>query len=228
MHGDDEPYGSVQRVENFDKWPRRPRLTDVVGIMNRAATEDVRSSAWPVISAVLHTRRAPTARDAQVLALLDDWVRRDAPRSDVDNDGVFDEAGPAIMDTVFTPLVRAVMAPVFSSPQLLAALDDVRGLGSLSGASWADKDLRRLLGRPERGPFRLRYCGNGRLAACRASLWTALHEAVDEAAATLGADPAAWRSPAARIRFTPGLIPNTIPFTNRPTFQQVLELQRYP
>ena len=41
-----------------------------------------------------------------------------------------------------------------------------------------------------------------------------------------GADPGAWRGPAARIGFTPGLIPNTIPFTNRPTFQQVLEFQR--
>src|SRR4051794_4021943 len=36
MHGDDEPYGSVQRVELFDKWPRRPRITDVASIMNRA------------------------------------------------------------------------------------------------------------------------------------------------------------------------------------------------
>ena len=37
MHGDDEPYGSVQRVENFDKWPAKLVITDNVGITNRAA-----------------------------------------------------------------------------------------------------------------------------------------------------------------------------------------------
>jgi acyl-homoserine lactone acylase PvdQ len=226
MHGDDEPYGSVQRVENFDKFPRRVRLTDVVGIMNRAATEDVRSSAWPVVSAVLRSGRAPNARAAQVVRLLDDWVRRDAPRLDVNNDRLYDEAGPEVMDTVFRPLVEAVMRPVLVG-DLLEDVDDVRGLGSLSGASYVDKDLRRLLRRPERGTFNLRYCGNGSLAACRASLWSALSTAIAEGAAENGPDPAAWRGTAARIAFTPGLIPNTIPFTNRPTFQQVLEFQRH-
>jgi Xaa-Pro aminopeptidase len=84
MHGDDEPYGSVQRVENFDKWPAKPVITDNVGIMNRAATEDVRASAWPVISRALRRGDAPSARDQQVLDILDDWVDRDAPRIDVD------------------------------------------------------------------------------------------------------------------------------------------------
>ena len=34
----------------------RPRITDDVGIMNRAATEDVRSPVWPVVSQVLARR----------------------------------------------------------------------------------------------------------------------------------------------------------------------------
>ena len=37
-------------------------------------------------------------------------------------------------------------------------------------------------------------------------------------------DPSAWRSAAQRTGFVPGLLPNTIRSTNRPTFQQVLEL----
>ncbi len=53
MHGDDEPYGSVQRVEMFDRWPASAVITDNVGIMNRAATEDVRSPVWPIVSRVL-------------------------------------------------------------------------------------------------------------------------------------------------------------------------------
>ncbi len=44
MHGDDEPYGSAQRVELFDRFPAKVSLPEVVSVMNRAATEDVRST----------------------------------------------------------------------------------------------------------------------------------------------------------------------------------------
>ena len=91
MHGDDEPYGSVTASSCSTEWPGTPWLTDVVGVMNRAATEDVRSPVWPVVSrgAAAARRRAPATQ--QVVDLLDDWVRRDAPRLDADNDGLYDE-----------------------------------------------------------------------------------------------------------------------------------------
>ena len=161
MHGDDEPYGSVQHVELFDKFPATPRLPDVVSVMNRAATEDDRSLVWPVVSKVLHGTAAPNALDKQVVDILDDWVRRDAPRLDADNDGNYDEPGPAIIDTVWTPIVETVMRPVFGS--LLDDLNDVRNLGTPDGQSYVDKDLRTLLGRKVRGKFHLRYCGKGNL-----------------------------------------------------------------
>ncbi len=222
MHGDDEPYGSVQRVELFDRFPAEPRLADVAGIMNRAATEDVRSPVWPVVSRVLRTGPAPSTRDQAAVDLLDDWVERDAPRLDADNDGLYDEAGPAIMDATWRPVAEAVMGPVFGD--LLDDLNTVRGLGGLSGESYVDKDLRTLLGDSVRGRFNLRYCGNGSLDECRASLWAAVAQAADGLAATLGPDPAQWRTTAARTSFAPGLISDTMRATNRPTFQQVLEL----
>jgi acyl-homoserine lactone acylase PvdQ len=226
MHGDDEPYGSVHRVELFDGFPRHARLTDFVGIMNRAATEDNRSPVWPVVSRVLRSGPAPSARDEQVVNLLDDWVRRDAPRLDVNGDGLYDEAGPAIMDAAWRPIADAVMAPVFGD--LVDDLHAVRGLSGLSGESYVDKDLRALLGDEVRGRFNLSYCGGGSLGQCRASLWEAIHQAADGLATELGqADPAKWLKPAARTGFVPGLLPNTFPATNRPTFQQVLELQRH-
>jgi hypothetical protein len=225
MHGDDEPYGSVHRVELFNGFPRRPRLADVVGSMNRAATEDVRSPVWPVVSAVLRRGPAPSARDRQVVEILDDWVRRDAPRLDADGDGLYDEAGPALMDAVWRPIADAVMRPVFGD--LLGDLDDVRGLGGPSGQSYVDKDLRTLLRRPVRGRFNLRYCGRGSLVACRSALWAAVGQAADGLAALFGnPDPATWRATAARTRFAPGLIANTFRATNRPVYQQVLELRR--
>jgi acyl-homoserine lactone acylase PvdQ len=224
MHGDDEPYGSVQRVEMFDQWPKKARITDNVGIMNRAATEDVRSPVWPVVSKVLHGGPAPNARAQQVVDLLDDWVSRDAPRLDADLDGTWDEAGPTIMDNTWRPIAEAVMAPRFGD--LLDNLNDVRNLGSLSGESYVDKDLRTQLGEKVKGKYNLRYCGNGDLDACRASLWDAIDASAAELAADFGSDdPASWRGDASTTGFVPGLLPDRFPTTNRPTFQQVLEFQ---
>jgi hypothetical protein len=184
----------------------------------------VRSPVWPVIRKVLAKGTAPNARDEQVAALLDDWVRRDAPRLDADGDGRYDDAGPTIMDRLWRPLADAVMTPVFGD--LLPNLNAVRGLGGLSGESYVDKDLRTLLGEKVQGKFHVRYCGGGVLATCRASLWAALDGVANTLAAEQGLDPAVWRSTASRIGFIPGLIPNTMRTTNRPTFQQVLEFQR--
>src|SRR5262249_19533380 len=172
MHGDDEPYGSVQRVEMFNRWPAKAVITDNVGIMNRAATQDVRSPVWPVVSRVLHTTAAPTPRDQEVLDILDDWVNRDAPRLDADNDTFYDEAGPTIMDALWRPIANAVMSPVFGS--LIPNLDNVRSLGGLEGESYVDKDLRTLLGDPVVGRFNLSYCGLGSMTACSNALWQAI------------------------------------------------------
>jgi len=224
MHGDDEPYGSVQRVELFDKVPAKTALTNIVGTMNRAATEDVRSPAWPWVSRVLATGKAPNARAAQVKAILDGWVARDAPRLDANDDGTFDEAGPTIMDALWEPMAKTVMRPRFG--RLLGQLNDVRSLGSLSGVSYVDKDLRTLLGRRVQGKFSLRYCGKGKLSTCRASLWKTLDGTAATLAARLGPDPTKWLKPGDRRGFVPGLITNTMRTTNRPTFQQVLEFDR--
>ncbi|MEZ5570968.1 MAG: penicillin acylase family protein [Halioglobus sp.] len=226
MHGDGEPYGSVHRVELFDKFPDKVELAGVVGVMNRSATEDVRSPAWPVISEVLHGSDAPSPLAAQVVELVDAWVADDAPRLDADDDGYYDDAGPAIMDALFKPLAEAVMRPVFGD--LTAALDKIRDLGdgvasSPDGASYVDKDLRTLLGKDVKGKFHLSYCGNGNLDDCRTSLWAVVEEVSQQLADERGNDPTTWLRTGARTGFAPGLIPNTFRATNRPTFQQVLQ-----
>ena len=59
---------------------------------------------------------------------------------------------------------------------------------------------------------------------CRAALWAALDAAGAELVAAQGADPSAWRADATkeRIRFTSGILADTMRWTNRPTFQQVM------
>ena len=54
-------------------------------------------------------------------------------------------------------------------------------------------------------------------------MWAAIQAGAEQLAATQGSDPTAWRSPAARIIFDPGLISYTMRWTNRSTFQQVIE-----
>ncbi len=222
MHGDDSEFGSVHRVELFDGLDRRTTLAEVVGVMNRAATEDTRSPAWPVVSQVLHGGSAPSPLAREVVDLLDDWVRRDAPRLDADDDGNYDDAGPTIMDAVWEPIAEEVMRPVFG--ELTDDLDRMRDLNGLAGASFVDKDLRTLLPGGVKGRFELRYCGGGSLDSCRAALWGVIDRVATDLASTRGPNPHQWLKTARRTGFAPGLIPDTIRATNRPTFQQVLEL----
>jgi len=221
MHGDNRPYGSVHRVELFDQWPQQVDLAGVVGVMNRSATEDVRSPVWPVISEVLRGADAPNALAGEVVDLLDAWVEDDAPRLDSDDDGDYNSAGPTIFDALFEPLVTAAMQPVFGDAT--QALDNRRNLSGNNGASLLDKDLRSLLGKPVMGPFNLSYCGAGDLEACRDSLWEVVDAVSADLASTRGNDPSIWLKEGARSRFAPNLIPDSFRATNRPTFQQVLE-----
>jgi acyl-homoserine lactone acylase PvdQ len=218
MHGDDNLYGSVHRVEGFDQWPDGVDLAGVVGVMNRSATEHEVSTLWPVVSEVLAGGEAPSTLAAEVVDILDGWVADDAPLLDADEDGDYDHPGAAIYQALLVPVVVAVAEPVLGAA--FAGQVQFRGIG---GGSLADKDLRTLLGQDVDGPFEVSYCGAGDLGACRASLWSAVAETADALATTYGDDPIAWRLEGERTTFTPELIPDDFRMTNRPTFQQVLE-----
>jgi hypothetical protein len=136
------------------------------------------------------------------------------------------------MDAAWPRLADAVMGPVLGHlVDRLAALhgrsDDAGSGGSSYISGWygyVDKDLRTLLGREVRGPYSRRYCGAGVLATCRAALWRALDAAAAELEQKQGPAPSAWRADATaeRIQFTSGVLPDTMRWTNRPTFQQLM------
>jgi hypothetical protein len=90
---------------------------------------------------------------------------------------------------------------------------------------YVSKDLRTELGMPVRGRYSREYCGNGSLRACRRSLWAAIQAAANKLEASQGSNPQNWHSSATaeRITFAPGLISFTMRWTNRSTFQQVIE-----
>ena len=229
-------YGSVHRVELLTAaiaGGEKHTLASVAAAMNKAATQDLRATdVWPAIRVVLRTGTAPSARAEAAAALLDVWRAAGASRVDRDLDGKIDDAGAAVMDAAWPRLANAVMAPVLGPlvdrlARLQRRSNDAGPGGSSYIAGWygyVDKDLRTLLGQQVRGPFSRRYCGAGVLATCREALWAALDAAAAELEAAQGPAPSTWRADATaeRIRFTSGVLPDTMRWTNRPTFQQLM------
>lgn len=234
-------YGSLQRVQMLMRGlaaKRRHSPASVVAAMNVAASEDFRGTmVLPSISAVLAGTIPPGPRDAQMLAILEAWQAHGASRLDFDGDGRIDDPGAAIMDAAWPKIARAVMSPVLGATlptfeKLLPIDDKANDQGSSFDTGWygyIDKDLRSLLGHSVLGPFQNQYCGHGALAACQTALWSAIHAAGNELQAAQGPDPAAWRADAnpERIRFSGGLLADTMRWTNRGTFQQVMSFFRH-
>jgi hypothetical protein len=167
--------------------------------------------------------------------IVNAWRAAGGSRLDRDIDGKVDHPGAAIMDAAWPLIARAVMRPVLGDlverlAQLHIVSDDANSQGSAYIAGWygyVDKDLRTQLGRTVRSPYSTRYCGGGDLDACRASLWDAIAQASAALETKQGSDLAAWRADARaeRIDFTTGLLRDTLAWTNRPTFQQVMSFK---
>ena len=173
---------------------------------------------------------APSPRDQKLLDILDAWSNAGSSRLDKDLDGKIDDPGAAIMDAAWPKIADAVLSPVIGPltgelATLVPRNNQANSGGSAYAAGWYGyvwKDLRSLLGQQVDGPYSTRYCGRGTLQACQASLWAALDSAGNDLAAAQGQDPSAWRADATGERITFGLLPATMRWTNRPTFQQVI------
>jgi acyl-homoserine lactone acylase PvdQ len=235
---DDWSYQSVHRNNLLTGFKRRNRLHEVLSVVNRAATQDLRAiEVWPVINRLLSGGPAPDERSQRAVDLVNAWIARGASRLDREPDGKIDDPGAAVLDQSWDQLSETVLRPVLgdlAAPggllgQLMTRDESPRtSNGSAYAGGWygyVDKDLRSLLGEPVRDAYSRRYCGNGDLAACRASLWAVIQSSADALAASQGTDPSAWRADAnaERITFVPGVLPDTMRWTNRPTFHLLME-----
>ncbi|KUL33813.1 penicillin acylase [Streptomyces sp. NRRL F-4489] len=95
--------------------------------------------------------------------------------------------------------------------------------------SYADKDLRAVLGDRVQGPLAVRYCGGGDLSACRDTLLATLQQAAAQTPDRVypGDDTCKagdqWCADAIVHRAVGGLTHTTMTWQNRPTYQQVVE-----
>ncbi len=226
---DNYGYGPVHRVQLYRGFTTGMHENNDVSIMNRAATEDLRViKVWPIIRRVLNGGKPPSRLAAQAAELIDRWRKQGSSRIDLKLDGRIDAPGAAVMDTAWNGIATAVMRPVLGPLTTnLAQLLPYSSTPSFDPGwfGYVSKDLRSELGMKVRGPYSRRYCGNGSLKACRASLWAAIQAAAMKLKASQGPSPSKWYSSATaeRISFVPGLIPFTMRWTNRSTFQQVIE-----
>ena len=226
-------YQSTYRVDLLTRSLPAGKVTlpQVVNAMNAAATQDIRSVVVePTLTQVLRGAPAPSPRDQKLLDILDAWSNAGSSRLDKDLDGKIDDPGAAIMDAAWPKIADAVLSPVIGPltgelATLVSRNNQANSGGSAYAAGWYGyvwKDLRSLIGQPVDGPYSTRYCGGGNLQACQASLWAALDSAGNDLAAAQGQDPSTWRADATGERITFGLLPATMRWSNRPTFQQVI------
>jgi acyl-homoserine lactone acylase PvdQ len=237
-----------RQIERRLRGGRRLTLPGLVDAMEEAATTDLRGLIpLPLALRVLGTPRDPRLRDA--VDTLRAWARGGAHRVDRNGDGRYDDAAAVrLMDAWWPRLVRAVLRPrmgarLFDRLRATYQLDNAPDNGGQHLGSayqegfygYVTKDLRRVLGVRQREPYAVAFCGGGRRGPCRRALARSLRSALDVpdsalyggdaqcAAAGRDGEQACFDSIA--FRALGGITQPMIPWVNRPTYQQVVEVR---
>ncbi len=225
---------------------RRMTLPELVDAMGEAATTDLRAlRVLPLALQVIGTPSDP--RLAEAVAELRAWVADGAHRRDLDSNGRYEHADAIkTLDAFWPRWMRAQFEPSLGEG-LFAALVQAHELdnepnnhgdhvGSAYQNGWygyAHKDLRTVMGLKVKRRYSKRYCGGGKLARCRAALTEALAKALDDDPGRLYADPACSAAgkpgdqachDAIVFRAVGGATQPMIPWQNRPTYQQAVEI----
>jgi acyl-homoserine lactone acylase PvdQ len=226
--------GPLQRNDMLRREIERRQLHtlgSVVAAMNAGAVQDPRGYLlWPTLKRMLDKADSPSPRAAAMVAQLDAWHERRAPRIDQDRDGNLDDAGVPIMDGIWNQLAEAALCGTLGDNLCEQLADTLHGRystppgGQYSGwHHYMYKDFRSLLGDRVRGALSRRYCAST-AEACAKRLWAAIDAAGVGLAEKYGLDPATWRKPRSeqKIDFAP-LPLIEMDYTNRPSgIQQVV------
>jgi len=248
---DSNVFSSVFRSQMLDrqlalrlKGGHKLTLPEMVDAMEQAGSTDLRGmTSLPLALRILGTPKDPAL--AAAVAKLKAWSASGTHRIDRDRNGAYDDADAVrIMDAWWPRLIRAMFEPVMGKhllDQLEATYEidnEPNNHGDHLGSAYQEgfygyvlKDLKRVLRRPVAQKYAVAFCGRGKLAACRTALEASLESALGEKATdTYPADASckAGDQPCLdSVRFRPlgGVTQPLIPWINRPTYQQAVEVQ---
>lgn len=210
-------------------------IGQMVELMEDAGTTDLRGAQ--VLPWALQLVGSEAGLDP-VLTILSDWVDAGAFRRDRDGDGEYDHSNAvAIMDEWFERMINATVGPQLSNfySEIPLRFDDKpgsRGSAYQSGYYGILKKVFRMaLGEPVVAPYDVLQCVDGTAAGCRAALVSSLNDTVAALTSDFGsADPADWSvDPTSEyIEFQAFGLAEVAPmgWVNRPTFQQVVQVER--
>jgi acyl-homoserine lactone acylase PvdQ len=240
------------RIEAGTAGAETMSLVELVDAMEDAGTVDLRATeVLPWALRVLGDNHGPRLRDA--IATLSAWVAAGGHRIDRDRDGVYEHSEAIrILDAWWPRWLEAQFEPSLGAP-LFDGLTGMQpqdnspnGGGNHHGSAYqggwygyAQKDLRTLLGEPVQGPFSRVYCGGSRRldgtpGSCRQRLASSLRAALavdpaelyaDEICEDYGMPSDQWCFDAVRHRPVGAINQPLIHWINRPTFQQLVEVQ---
>jgi hypothetical protein len=236
-----------QEIEARIGGPAKIDLPGLVEAMGEAATTDLRArQVLPLALRVIGEPKEPRMADA--VAKLRAWVADGAHRRDRDGDGRYEHAEAIQLLDAFWPrwmraqFERSLGAELFDELTGAHELDNAPNnhgdhLGSAYQGGWygyAYKDLRRVLGLKVRQPYSKRYCGGGSRSRCRSALRAALAQSLDADPRALYRDAQCTKAgkpgdqacfDKITFRATGAVTQPMIGWQNRPTYQQVVEVQ---
>ncbi|MES0872748.1 penicillin acylase family protein [Sinimarinibacterium thermocellulolyticum] len=242
------------RLEAFAATGRKHDIASMIEIMSDAAHTDLRGQTVLPLLLELMEAGPLNDEQRQVVALMRAWMNAGsrqwidggeglgAYRRDRDQDGDYDQrAQVLLMDAWYPRLIDSVLPQLVANDGLVGSgrYDNPRAQGSAYQEGWFQhmkRVLEMALGKSAT-PYRQLRCADGTRDGCRAAVLLAL----DQALADLGgfANRDQWtgspRAPAGgervedadAVRHTPfSFLPvPAIHWTNRPTFQQVIEIR---
>ncbi|MBI3769879.1 MAG: penicillin acylase family protein [Deltaproteobacteria bacterium] len=215
---------------------------DLVDAMEDAGTVDLRGQEDLALLFQVMGATAPAGADPRAQEMHDrlaTWLITATHRRDFDHDGQYDDPqSPAIIDAWWPRLAHAMFDARSANAidNLGLTLDDPDRRLHI-GSSFDDafygqvqKDLRRVLALPQQDSWSRAYCGGGVLADCRTALWDALSQAADLQAEFGSPNVADWKRAIADEDVRQSAVGVTtvpaIPWINRPTFQQVVQIAK--
>ena len=232
---DGPKWGAIHRVQllarqmrGLLKGPGKARLSDLVDVIRRAATQDSRGVFLARrMLAMLRDRPGLGENEQGALISVRRWIRNGAHRINQDHDDYLDDsAGIAIFDRWYTNLVHRVFDDELGGE----APGDVAA-PVFDHDMWFDFSsyLKNLFSRQARKRMARNYCdniGTGGNETCKQAVFASLLAALAELREEQGQDMAEWKADAEWISFLnlgAGSVPD-IPWQNRGTHNHVVEI----